>query len=311
MRVLLIFCVVLLSTIVIISLCMLLYHIYTKIAAFIISAKTQMSECRKIIESNNKGSYSINSQKKKNIKAFLKDMIKTIINAIKTKPMVLIYISCFSLFLISIIITESSLFPNGIRISAAYYLTILLIILFIVMTLNMAKDKSIIYKIFSLLVLFLFVLLFALISIQIYSVPQSFISYIVAFILFFGVVFYLACIAIRYYKGLMATLTILMAYSIILFFGAIVFGEFYWNNFPKIYSDYIMQINTTNDVWRQLLIVAKIGVSGFFEYPSKEILCKITIIQYITGKFMELFLLGFIAAQFINIKKATDTLNEK
>ncbi|XWX62417.1 hypothetical protein AusDCA_2528 [Desulfitobacterium sp. AusDCA] len=171
-------------------------------------------------------------------------------------------------------------------------------------TITFARDNSLVLKIQSLLLLILFILTFSLLPIIVFGEKTiGFINIIFAFSMFFIIVIYSVAVAIRYYKKNMAILFISGLYIFMLFIGSVAFGEFYYNNFSSNFLQYVSAINNTSDIWRQIFIMAKIGIKGFFEFPSQDLLCIISVFQFLIGKVIELILLGYIATQFLNIEK--------
>lgn len=298
MEIILLFGIVIFGFGFILSIGALLYYYYDRVANFI-------KQIKKVVL-NKRGLK--NKTKKINItNSNLLTMRMYICRYLK-KPKTLVYVAGITLFLTLLLITKSSVFSEGVKYIANCIIAVTYITGMVIFTIKMAKDNSVFSKINSFGVLILYVITFALIPVIVFS--KSGISpekSAISFLMFFSMAFFSVFVAIKYYYKKMALLVALTIYFLILIVGAIAFGEFYYNNYPIKFNELILQFDNTNDFWIQLIVLIKIGIRYFFEFPSQDILCKLSLFQFMVGKLLELGVLGYVASQFVNVKNAYDS----
>lgn len=308
MEILWLLALIVLSVLFISSVSILLYHLRNKLSKSVKSIKKNLIKYLDIVKSckqKNKMSKN-NVWHEKKLRTSVKKFVCFISN-IADEPEWMLIIASVSFLAILVIITKLSIIPVDIKNIANMIFAFACFIIFILIAIKLAKDNSFLSKIQSLFLLIVYIISFALLPIIVFSKhkinPEK---NIIAFLVFFSVILFSVIIAIKYYNRKMAVLLVIGAYCITIFVGAIAFGEYYWNNYPYKFSEYILQINKTENIWMQIMIVIKMGISGFFEFPSQDILCKLSFFQFMIGKIMEIVLLGYVAAQLLNVKNSNE-----
>ncbi|WP_434643776.1 hypothetical protein PQ692_04970 [Thermoanaerobacterium thermosaccharolyticum] len=293
--------------------CLLLHHLYIIISKIIKEIKVGFLELLMSFKEQTHNELFKKFCGIRNYRIKLKKILTVFdfyIEKIIHKPKYLLIIDGIILFLFLLQIVKLKIIPTSVKSIIKNILVLIYLIGMIWVTVKLAKEDSILSKIQSFLILAVFVLSFALIPVILFSKSKIGLQEIVgAFIMFLSMVFFCVFVAIKYYYKKMAFFVVIFAYFVILFFGSIAFGEFYWNNYPIKFSELISQLNNlnnTDNIWSEIMIVAKMGIRGFFEFPSQDILCKITVFQFIIGKIMDLVLLGYIGTQILKIKNYTE-----
>ncbi|MCY6959989.1 hypothetical protein [Clostridium brassicae] len=91
-----------------------------------------------------------------------------------------------------------------------------------------------------------------------------------------------------------------MSYLLIVIIGSWSFGSYYLIN--GFWSDEIINKFITNSSLKSLIILSKYSLGGFYVFPEKKLLCTVSILQYYTGKFIDLFILGAIFDFVLKLK---------
>lgn len=226
----------------------------------------------------------------------IKNFKVTVFNNIKY----LLHIVCGSLFIIVFLMSESSLFEGTAVKKFASIIVALLFLFFVVyFMLKIRKDSSVLSKFLASLISIYLAVTFYAVLIMIASKGEA---YPRVFIVSFGIFFVCVCcfFLLSSYHVVLSIFSSVLSYFVLLFGGAMAFGLFYLDKYQSSYQEYISQINP-DDSFRVVMVLIKIGISGFFEFPSQHILSKLSFVQFMAGKLMEILFLGKIATDLYKL----------
>jgi hypothetical protein len=90
-----------------------------------------------------------------------------------------------------------------------------------------------------------------------------------------------------------------MTYVLIIVLASWIFGLYYvsnrvWNIEIIKTIDNISIGDNVKDSFKVLWYLSKYSIGNFYNYPSKDEICIISFFQYYMGKFMDVFLLGYV-----------------
>jgi len=109
-------------------------------------------------------------------------------------------------------------------------------------------------------------------------------------------------------KNVIKLLNVIICYFLIIAFGSWVFGIYYigknlWN------KQIIEMINSEKSQLISLWELTKYGIGGFYNYPVDNVIGFVSLLQYFIGKFLDLFLLGYIFNVIFEMSRKTKEKN--
>ncbi|GKX65858.1 hypothetical protein [Inconstantimicrobium mannanitabidum] len=135
-------------------------------------------------------------------------------------------------------------------------------------------------------------------------------------VLFFGVIVFLLITisslwsSIIYVKhDVYKLVVVLSCYGLIVTFGTWIFGLYYYYN-GCWGADIISKFNSLDSSWITLWQLSKYTLGGFYNYPDKGTIRFVSILQYFIGKFLDLFLLGYIVNVIFEMSKKINKKNK-
>lgn len=102
-------------------------------------------------------------------------------------------------------------------------------------------------------------------------------------------------------KLIMVIITSSIYISIILF-GSFVLGLYYYQTF-RIDVEQVKSFTNNSQYWELSKRFIKIGLKTFYNYPDDNIICKVSVAQFLIGKIIDLFTLGYIFSRATGSKE--------
>lgn len=88
------------------------------------------------------------------------------------------------------------------------------------------------------------------------------------------------------------SLILVLVYFLIITIGSFTFGMFYLLN--NLWKEEIINSFKNASALRILGLLIKYSLNNFYNFPTDKLFCMMGIIQYFVGKFLDLFLLGYL-----------------
>lgn len=207
---------------------------------------------------------------------------------INNSPKALMLLVIFCLGIITPIVNENNIISQEIKNTYSIISLPVILVIFIITPIYLAKSNSKLDRFVSTLVLCL-ILLISTIPILGICESQDKNQMMAAAIVFSIGALFTFYVGARNYQKKVVIVWSLLLYVYILIIGSIAFGGYFLNlqdkvNFPANYLEAVK-------------LYFKEGVVGFFEFPSNLEL--ISFIQFMLGKCLDLLVLGFVVAKIL------------
>ena len=127
--------------------------------------------------------------------------------------------------------------------------------------------------------------------------PGIEVTLIVAFLIFYFIVYVMFMIISKRYNTIASIGLSLCLYILLIIVGSFYFGAYYINHFQSEFVKEIEQLNRymeTNDMNTAFWIVFKSGIRCFYTFPGQGILSGVSIFQFLVGKITDLVMFGYI-----------------
>ena len=207
---------------------------------------------------------------------------------INNSPKALMLLVIFCLGIITPVVNENNIISQEIKNTYSIISLPVILVIFIITPIYLAKSNSKLDRFVSTLVLCL-ILLISTIPILGICESQDKNQMMAAAIVFSIGALFTFYVGARNYQKKVVIVWSLLLYVYILIIGSIAFGGYFLNlqdkvNFPANYLEAVK-------------LYFKEGVVGFFEFPSNLEL--ISFIQFMLGKCLDLLVLGFVVAKIL------------
>lgn len=193
---------------------------------------------------------------------------------------------------------------------------ILLSLLHLIVAIMLYLDKSLSDKdkyinIYGVFFMYSYILVFGLSAVQVVAnnvnSPLIVLVGIGALIIIIFSSVWLSIIYLSKYKYKL--IIVISCYIFIVAFGSWVFGIYYlYNNcWEKVIVDnFSEECSALKILW----MLSKYSIGIFYNYPNEKVVCSVSILQYFIGKFIDLFLLGYIFNVIFQVSQKYNFNNE-
>lgn len=176
-------------------------------------------------------------------------------------------------------------------------ISLLIILAFIIYLVYYAKQIQ--DKVLGIYLGFIFLSSFGVYLLKIGSSvePGIEVTLVVAFLMFYFVVYVMFMIISKRYNTIASIVLSLCLYILLIIVGSFYFGAYYINHFQSEFVKEIEQLNRymeTNDMNTAFWIVVKSGIRCFYTFPGQGILSGISIFQFLLGKITDFVMFGYI-----------------
>lgn len=136
--------------------------------------------------------------------------------------------------------------------------------------------------------------------------PEIELKLIVAFLIFFFIVYVMFMLVSKNYNRIESVSLSVCLYMLLIIVGPFYFGEYYINHFESEFMEEIQQINmytSANNMNAAFWIVLKSGIRYFYSFPAEGILSEVSLFQFLLGKVTDLVMFGYIISSLRPIQQ--------